>query len=438
MDLYDILACPTCKIAVERLESELVCPQCTQHYPIVNGVPVLFPDGSIPEIQHERELHIRPGYDPWIPRVMLQSLLPSSIVLDVGAGNMALNLPNVIRTDVTLTPYVDVVADAHALPFLPGTIDFVFSLAVIEHLRNPFVAAQETYNVLRDGGYVYGECNFVFPYHGYPHHYFNATQQGLEETFKIFRKLRSGVAPYQLPSFALRAYLGTYIRDFQWPNDPAVSAYRTLLEDFLNQPLGTYDQYFTEEGALNTAAGTFFYGVKEGAGNSKVIPEELQTAWQTSEELRRDLPDIANLGTAENILLWAKREGQATHTDIPHVLTAQEPFQKYAADYTDALAMFEALPVIEPTFVNVPDLNHRPDYSDMFVNYLSAKVAGVDTGAVGKRITAFEEQIATLEQRNAALETQVNLKNNHIAYLESLIKRVEAGALMRILRRFKS
>src|SRR5438045_2718698 len=111
MDIYDILACPVCKSPLNHQESTLICTQCERVYPIVNNVPVLFPDGRVPTIVHEGTLIVRQQYDPWIHRVALQSLLPSSIILDLGAGSMALNLPNVIRMDVTLTPYVDVVAD---------------------------------------------------------------------------------------------------------------------------------------------------------------------------------------------------------------------------------------------------------------------------------------------------------------------------------------
>ena len=160
----------------------------------------------------------------------MQSLPSSAVVLDIGAGNLTLDLPNVIRMDVTLTPYVDVVGDAHMMPFLPGTFDFVFSLAVIEHLRQPFVAAQEMYDVLRNGGYVYGECNFVFAYHGYPHHYFNASEQGLEEVFAPFEKFRTGVAPYQMPSDAIRMLFVTYLKSMTPSEDPEVSRFRSCSE----------------------------------------------------------------------------------------------------------------------------------------------------------------------------------------------------------------
>ena len=223
---------------------------------------MLFPDGSVPAIQHEHELVVRLGYEPEQHRAIMQSLPASSIILDMGAGNMAVNLPNIIRIDVTLTPYVDVVGDSHALPFLPGVFDYILSLAVIEHLRQPFVAAQEMYDALRTGGYVYGDCNFVFHYHGFPHHYFNATQQGLEQVFARFTKLRSGVGPFQMPSFALRAVLATYRQELGFDGEPNVSEFQALLQEVLDHPLSTYDSRFSEEGALRVAAGTFYVGVK--------------------------------------------------------------------------------------------------------------------------------------------------------------------------------
>lgn len=104
MDLYSILACPDCKISVQRQGNSLVCAGCECVYPIVNGVPVLLPGGSVPSTEYQHDLHARPSYDPWVHRVVLQSLPASAIIMDLGAGNLTLDLPNVIRMDVTLTP----------------------------------------------------------------------------------------------------------------------------------------------------------------------------------------------------------------------------------------------------------------------------------------------------------------------------------------------
>ncbi len=153
--LFEILACPTCKVKLTRSDDFLLCNQCGMKYPIVNGVPIMLPDGKIPEYTHSASLTVRQSYDPWVHRIILQSLLDHQIVVDIGAGNMALDDPCIIRMDISLTPYVDLVADVHFLPFLPESIDYIFSLAVVEHLRNPFLASQSIYNALKDGGFIY-------------------------------------------------------------------------------------------------------------------------------------------------------------------------------------------------------------------------------------------------------------------------------------------
>ncbi len=170
MNIYDILACPVCKVHIFRQGEALYCTECSQTFPIINNVPVIFPDGSVPDYKHQNDLITQNAYFPWIHSVILKSLLDNQIALNIGSGNMALDDPCIIRMDIVLSPYVDIVADVHALPFLPESLDYIFSLAVIEHLRNPFIASQAMYEALKDGGLIYHECNFLIAYHGYPHH----------------------------------------------------------------------------------------------------------------------------------------------------------------------------------------------------------------------------------------------------------------------------
>lgn len=417
MDLYSILACPTCKVHVERHAERLVCPQCQGTYPIINEVPVLLPGGAVPATEYQHDLHLRATYDPWIHRVVLQSLPASAIILDLGAGNLTLNLPNVIRMDVTLTPYVDVVGDAHHLPFLPETFDFVFSLAVIEHLRQPFLAAEETYNALRPGGYVYGECNFVFAYHGYPHHYFNASQQGLEQVFGAFDKLRSGVAPYQMPSSAVRMLLQSYLQWMKPAGDGEVQAFRLLLREVLDQPLGTYDGLFTEEGALNVAAGVFFFGRKAPGAASTVLPPVVQATWEREPELQARFPQPFDLGTVPNLLLWATGEGRERFPAIAAGLASLAPFHKQATVDTQAQAQFHALPVVRPDFGNIPDPAR------------AARPAGADADKVTKIAERNDQLENSLAERDRYIKHLSSFSDEKLAYitrLESLIHQRDA------------
>lgn len=359
MSFFEILACPTCKVKLSRAEGYLQCGKCTTSYPIIDGVPVIFPGGKVPTFHHEAELHVRKSYDPWVHRIILQSLLDDQIVLDIGAGNMELDDPNIIRMDVMLSPYVDLVADVHHLPFLPESIDYIFSLAVFEHLRNPFQAAQEIFDTLKDGGYIYHECNFLFAYHGYPHHYFNASMQGMEKIFEKFIPLRKGVAPYQMPSFALEMNLNSFIRHSRMEEFEHGRQFAAQIRQVLNHNLREYDIYFDEYSSLNVAAGTYFSGIKEKNPSSSLVPKIFHSLWRSNPELQDRFPKINDLSTANNILVWAKDNGWKSNPQIEDFLNQLKPFNKHANGKVWNRDHIKSLPYIEPKFAAIgfdPDL----------------------------------------------------------------------------------
>lgn len=358
--LYDVLACPQCKVKPERDQDQLHCPRCAETYPIIDGVPVMVAGGKLPVVRHEHELVTARGYFPWIHRVVLQSLLDDQVVVELGSGNQALDDPAIIRVDVERSPYVDVIADAHALPFLSGSVGFVFSLAVVEHLRNPFLAAMQMYDVLRDGGYLYHECNFVFAYHGFPHHYFNASVQGMQQVFSSFRELRTGVAPYQMPSQALTMVLATYLRDFQSSTSDDGARFAQLLASVLSEELIDFDRGFTEESAANTAAGTYFFGVKQDGPDSTCLPSTVMSAWRDSFALQRHFPDPLDLGHIDNLLTWARSDGAAAHPEIAEQLARVTPFCKHETNPESARDELRSWPLVEPRFGTIFDY---PDWA---------------------------------------------------------------------------
>jgi uncharacterized protein YbaR (Trm112 family)/SAM-dependent methyltransferase len=347
--LFDLLCCPVCKSDVLRDGEQLVCQTCQQGYPIYRGTPIMFPGGGFPSVQHESELVSIGTYYPWIHRLVIQSLLDDQVVIELGAGENAVDDPCIIRTDVRWTPHTDVVCDAHFLPFRSECADFIFSLAVFEHLRQPFDAARETRRVLKDGGYCYHECNFVFAYHGYPHHYFNASLQGMTEIFSNYENLRSGIAPYQMPSFALQMVLITYLRHVRATDDPAFLAFRKKVESLIEDSLIDYDALFTEEDALYVAAGTYFFGRRKDQDGATVLPAALTEVWNSDVEMQRLFPNPNDLGKADNLLLWAKKTGRLTHPKIDQMLSAVETFQKRGGGDTSR-GTVRAMPVTDSRF----------------------------------------------------------------------------------------
>ncbi len=106
------------------------------------------------------------------------------LVLDCGAGARSVYYENVVNYEIADYPSTDVLGVGEHLPFADASFDGVISVAVLEHVRDPFQCAREISRVLKPGGRLYCSVPFLQPYHGYPHHYFNATAQGIRRLFE--------------------------------------------------------------------------------------------------------------------------------------------------------------------------------------------------------------------------------------------------------------
>jgi SAM-dependent methyltransferase len=315
--LKQVLACPRCRGGVSFGDERITCDTCGARYPIVHGVPVMTQIGDCEKLPQPP---LRDGYDPGPHRRTMGSLLAAlpgrAAILDLGSGNMRLNLPEVIRVDFGLTDYVDLVADAHRLPFREAALDMVLSLSVLEHLRQPFEASDEMYRVLKPGGYIYHETNFVFPYHGYPHHYFNFSPQGLKEVFRKFRLLQQGIAAHQMPSVTLEAVTNTYVYTFLDLRPRARGLLRRIgdlaglsaLYALGRQALWRrFDEWF-EDRAFVLAAGVYCYGIKQPAGHETVVPPEIVQAYQERSDLQQEFREPWDLSRADNVVTRVLRQ----------------------------------------------------------------------------------------------------------------------------------
>lgn len=111
----------------------------------------------------------------------------------VGADELCLSIgggphrhhPKAFNLNIAPFPNVDIVADAHHLPYASGAVDYAYAKSVFEHLHSPHkAAAAEIARVLRSGGRAYIDSPFLFVYHGYPHHYQNFTLTGHKTLFE--------------------------------------------------------------------------------------------------------------------------------------------------------------------------------------------------------------------------------------------------------------
>ena len=119
------------------------------------------------------------SYDAWV----LEVVEGDGLVLDCGAGSRDVYFDNVVNFEIAPYPSTDVLGVGEVLPFKDETFDAVISVAVLEHVRQPWLAAKEIIRVLKPGGQLRCCVPFLQPRHGYPHHYFNMTEQGLGSLF---------------------------------------------------------------------------------------------------------------------------------------------------------------------------------------------------------------------------------------------------------------
>jgi SAM-dependent methyltransferase len=86
-------------------------------------------------------------------RRLLESC-PEGLVLDIGGGTAHIKelRSDVISTDILAFPGIDVVADAHRLPFRDGYFAGIVMLDVLHHLERPIEFLNEAARLLKPGG----------------------------------------------------------------------------------------------------------------------------------------------------------------------------------------------------------------------------------------------------------------------------------------------
>jgi ubiquinone/menaquinone biosynthesis C-methylase UbiE/uncharacterized protein YbaR (Trm112 family) len=246
--LREILCCPACRgeLADAADGSELSCAACAFRFPIVDGIPVLFPldvsahferlfgrywdseeraetyDRFVEGAESMIDLHHHRGET----RATLEVLgdLSGRRILDCGCGNgrffehyppgafavgvdASLNLLRICRRKGRCERLV--CCELEHLPFVDGAFDRVLSVRVLQHLRQQREAVREMSRVLEPGGELTLHC------------YNRASSKGL---VKKLRESRLG----PLLNAPFRAAFRTLSPFGPWPLD--YDAYNTAFE----------------------------------------------------------------------------------------------------------------------------------------------------------------------------------------------------------------
>ncbi|MCT7961050.1 methyltransferase domain-containing protein [Laspinema sp. D1] len=237
-----ILQCPVCES--DRLliqDPVLSCPDCgsefqlsSNHYNFLNRQLTQYGN-----VKSTASISAN-DYDPISLQLIEQ--LANGLILDNGCGLRNFYYPNVVNLDIVDYPTTDVISIGEKLPFKSNSFDAVFSLAVLEHVKNPFECAQEITRVLKPGGTLYAVVPFLQPFHGYPDHYYNMTSSGLKNLFSELEDLDCTVQLPGLPIAALTWFLTSYVKGL--PQPIAESFKEMKIGDLLAHPNSYMDRDF--------------------------------------------------------------------------------------------------------------------------------------------------------------------------------------------------
>jgi uncharacterized protein YbaR (Trm112 family) len=156
---------------------------------------------------------------------LFDNVAQDSLCLSIGGGPGRPH-PSLVNLNIGPFPNVEVVGDAHSLPYADGSVDAIYCEAVLEHLTDPDRAVAEMFRVCRPGGQVYANSPFIAAYHGYPNHFQNFTLTGHVHLFASagFQIRESG--PAVGPVFTMLDLFGKFLweyspRPLRWPTKAA-------------------------------------------------------------------------------------------------------------------------------------------------------------------------------------------------------------------------
>jgi SAM-dependent methyltransferase len=156
------------------------------------------------------------------------------LVLDCGAGQRHTYYPNVVNYEIVDYDSTDVLGAAERLPFKDDSFDAVLSLNVLEHVKDPFQAAREIMRVMKPGAELMCVAPFLQPLHGYPHHYYNMTAQGLKNLFEPLRDKQTAIYGAMHPIWALTWFVERYAAGL--PDAQRVDFEEMKIRDLLRAP----------------------------------------------------------------------------------------------------------------------------------------------------------------------------------------------------------
>ena len=109
-------------------------------------------------LQHRKRWHqkavVRTLYTEWYEKIAAVVGPGRTLEIGGGTGNFKSFFPRTVTSDIVCLPWLDLVSDAHSLPFRDDCLGNIVLFDVLHHLETPILFFDEALRVLKNGGRI--------------------------------------------------------------------------------------------------------------------------------------------------------------------------------------------------------------------------------------------------------------------------------------------
>lgn len=201
---HKMLLCPNCKNDSFLFEDyQMVCLKCGNKYEIKDNKIIFLQlnKADVNDLLDKIKFKLKKNilfYDfivklisPVCPTINFKKLIKKYIINDdikainLGSGNSQLS-DKIFNVDIFSYDNVDIVCDIENLPFIDNSVDIIFNIAVLEHVKEPEKVVDEIKRVLKKDGIVVSFFPFIQAFHASPNDFSRRTFEGMKVLYKDF------------------------------------------------------------------------------------------------------------------------------------------------------------------------------------------------------------------------------------------------------------
>ncbi|PLX19104.1 MAG: hypothetical protein C0601_02725 [Candidatus Muiribacterium halophilum] len=157
--IFKIMNCQKCKSSIDK---NFFCKKCNKNYLKNNKIDFRLNEKKITDSFDKKKFFIKKYprlytllvklfsnvlIDNNLEKFIKKNISKNMISVNFGSGNFKIR-KDIINLDVIDYQNTDVLYDGDELPFKDSSVDFLFNIAVLEHVSNPFEVINEFHRIL--------------------------------------------------------------------------------------------------------------------------------------------------------------------------------------------------------------------------------------------------------------------------------------------------